>query len=192
MNIFEATVRSCLHLVKHETPDLTKPTIASGVIVRYKGRFFICTVEHFAGRHRGSVGILTGRTKEGQTEIYELGEFSYMEHMQWEHTPDAEDLLKTLEHPNRGAELDIAFKEIGKLHNILQAERTFDLHEIGKVTVAAGEKAFLIVDKDLDIDRNDKYCFYGRIRPKFENGVVDFEEKLYWGLIIKSITEHFI
>ena len=192
MNIYECTVTSCLHLVRGETSSYLNPALGSGVIVQYKDRYFICTVEHFTRKENTKIGIITGRKKDGQTEIYELGEFSYIEHIEFEDVPDAEDLEYILKNGKAGRYFDIAFREIPLLENLVQDERIFNLNRIGEVKIERGAKSFLIVDQDFDIDKNELYSFYGRIRPNYQPGKLNFQEQLYWSLPIKSVSEHFI
>ena len=60
------------------------------------------------------------------------------------------------------------------------------------MTVEEGGKTMLIVDDDYEIDKDELCSFYGRIRPSLTNGILDFQEQLYYGLTIKNIGEHFI
>ncbi len=46
MGILELTITSCLHLVRSELLDLKPLGVGSGVIIKYKNKFFMCTVAH--------------------------------------------------------------------------------------------------------------------------------------------------
>lgn len=193
MGIIELTVTSCIHLVRSNLKDLKPISIGSGVIIKYKERFFICTVSHFSDYPEENVGIVTGRVKNNETEVYYLGDFSYLTKINFEEMPDAEDLVYCIENPDKsGDKLDIAFREISLLENIVQDKREFDLNGIGKITVNQGGKSLLFVDDDYQIDTNHQCSFFGRIRPKLENGILSFQEALYWNLPIKSVGEEFI
>lgn len=193
MGIIELTVTSCIHLVRSNLTDLRPLSVGSGVIIKYKERYFICTVSHFSDFRDQNVGIVTGRVRDNQTEIYYLGDFSYLTRMTFEDDFDSEDLEYCLANPDRsGDKLDIAFREIELLENIIQHERIFKLNGLDTITVNEGGKAYLIVDDDYQIDDNELCSFYGRIRPDFSDGMLKFEEQLYWGLPIKSVSEYFI
>lgn len=193
MDIIELTVTSCIHLIRSNLSDLKPLSIASGVIIKYKDRYFICTVSHFSDFKDQNVGIVTGRVKNGKTEIYYLGDFSYVTKITFDEDIDGEDLEYCISNPERsGDKLDIAFKEIQLLDNIIQHQRIFNLKVVGTFTVNEGGKTMVIVDDNYDIDVNELCSFYGRIRPNFENAVFKFEEQLYWGLEIKSVGEFFI
>lgn len=178
-------------MVQGVPPNYLNPILASGVIVQYKNRFFICTAEHFTNKEGYSVGIFTGRRKGQESEIVELGEFSYIEAYNFEETPDAEDLIEVLGNPKSGEFLDLAFKEISRPENLVQDEREFNLNSIGKITVAAGGKILPIIDDDYEISKEEVCSFYGRIRPKFEDGILHFQEALYWNLPVTNINDHF-
>ncbi len=192
MNVFELTVRSCIHLVSGIPHLFSEPILGSGVIVQYQKRCFIISAAHFTRKEGRSVGILTGRHNGTESEIYELGEFSYMQHLQFEDEPDAEDLQMVLDNPNAGSRLDISFREIAVPENLIQEERGFNLIEIGEIRVERGSKCFLVIDDEIVIGRDELYSFFGRIRPVLNDGILNFEEKLYWGLQITNVTQHFI
>lgn len=193
MGIIELTVTSCIHLVRSNLVDLKPISVGSGVIIRYRERYFICTVAHFSDHTDQNVGIVTGRMKNNETEIYYLSDFSYLTKIRFEEEPDAEDLVYCIENPDKsGDKLDIAFREISLLENIIQNKRVFDFDGVGTITVNEGGKTMLIVDDNYQIEKNEFCSFYGRIKPNFENRVLNFEERLYWGLPIKSISEIFI
>lgn len=193
MEVLELTVTSCIHLIRSNLTDLKPQSLGSGVIVKYKDRFFICTVSHFSDVPDQNVGIVTGRVKDNQTEIYYLGDFSYLTQIKFEDIPDAEDLEYCLSNPEKsGKKLDIAFREISLLENIYQHKRVFDLNVLGTMTINEGGKTMVIVDDDYQIEKDELCSFYGRIRPSIIDGVLHFEEQLYWGLTIKNIGEHFI
>lgn len=194
MGIIELTVTSCIHLVRSKLKDLKPLSFGSGVIIKYKERFFICTVSHFSDYKDQNVGIVTGRVKDRQTEIYYLGDFSYLTQITFdENIMDIEDLEYCLQNPDRsGDKLDIAFKEIELLDNIIQHKKIFNLNGVGTITVNEGGKTMVIVDEDYEIDTEQSRSFYGRIRPNFENGRLEFQEQLYWGIPIKSVGDLFI
>lgn len=193
MDILELTVTSCIHLIRSNLTDLNPQSLGSGVIVKYKDRFFVCTVSHFSDYPDQNVGIVTGRIKDNQTEIYYLGDFSYLTQIKFEDEPDAEDLEYCLTNPDKsGTKLDIAFREISLLENIYQHKRVFDLNGLGTLSINEGGKTMLIVDDDYQIKKDELCSFYGRVRPSIENGILNFQEQLYWGLTIKNIGEHFI
>lgn len=193
MEILKLTVTSCIHLIRSNLNDLKPESLGSGVIIKYKERFFICTVSHFTDCEGQNVGIVTGRIKDNQTEIYYLGEFSYLTQIEFKGIPDAKNLEYCLENPDKsGTKLDVAFREIPLLDNIYQHKRVFELKELGTLTIEEDGKTMLVVDDDYEIEKNELCSFYGRIRPAIENGVLDFKEHLYWGLSIKNIGEHFI
>jgi len=193
MEILELTITSCLHMVRSNIDDLEPQSIASGVIIKYKERFFICTVSHFADHPNQNIGIITGRIINKNTEVYYFNDFSYLTKISFEDEPDAEDLEYCLSNPDKsGVKLDIAFKEIELLENIYQSKRKLDLKELGTLTINEGGKSILFVDDDYEIDKEQLCSFYGRIRPDFDNGIFKFQEQLYWGLTIKNIEEDFI
>ena len=193
MEIIELTVRSCLHLVRVNSETNMHEAMASGVIIKYQDRFFFCTVAHFSNRDKRSIGILTGRLINGdQREMYEVKDFSNIRCISFEDEPDAEDLEHIFNNPqNSGTELDIAFTEITLLTNILQERRVFNFDEIGEVIIEEGSKCMLVVDDNYDIDDSQLCSFYGRIRPRLNNGIIDFGEHLYYGLSIRSISENY-
>jgi len=193
MGIIELTVTSCLHLVRMNSQTLAHEALASGVIVKYRERFFICTVAHFTDYDDRSIGIVTGRKKDNETEVYVLGDFSYMTIFTFEDEPDAEDLEYVLSNPEKGGDrLDIAFKEISLLDNIIQKKKVFNLGGIGDIVVHEGGKSMIIVDDNCQIDEKQQCSFFGRIRSDYVDGILNFHEMLYWGLPIKSVSEHFI
>ena len=192
MDIFELTVRACIHMVSGIPPFFTEPILGSGVIVQYKGRYFIISAAHFTMREGRAVGILTGRRNGDEGEIYHLGDFSYMQHIYFEDEPDAEDLQMVLNNPDPGGRLDISFREIPLLEHLIQDERIFNLNEIGEVRVERGLKTFLVIDHEFEVDREEAYSFFGRIRPLLNDGILNYEERLYWGLPITNITQYFI
>lgn len=103
------------------------------------------------------------------------------------------DLEYSLEnYEAKGIKLDIAFREVSILGNIYQHKREIDLNGLGKLKINEGGMTMCIVDDNYQIDDKQLCSFYGRIRPSFYNGVLDFQECLYWGLRIDSIGEHFI
>lgn len=187
------TVRSCLHLVRHWTGDYTRNAIASAVMIKYRERYFICTVAHFSLWDDQEVKLFTGGVKDGQAETIALGEFSYVYKISFEELPDVEDLEYCFENPDRsGVPLDIAFREVPLLDNIYQAERTIHLDEDHVLHIEAGGKAFAIVDETPEMDDTQLCSFFGRIRPDLREGVLHFEERLYYGLTIKGIVGDFI
>ncbi|MEY2792502.1 MAG: hypothetical protein RJA76_494 [Bacteroidota bacterium] len=193
MQVLELTVSSCIHLVRSNLTDLIPQSLGSGVIVKYKDRFFICTVSHFSDIPNQNIGIVTGRVKDNQTEIFYLGEFSYLTEIKFEDLPVGEDLEYCFSNPEKsGKKLDIAFREISLLDNIYQQKRVFELNGLGTLTINEGSKTMLIVDDDYQINKDELCSFYGRIRPSIFEGTLHFEEQLYWGLSIKNIGEHFI
>lgn len=193
MEILELTITSCLHLVRSAMDDTIPRSIGSGVVVRYKERYFICTVSHFSDHEHQNVGIITGRKSEKQTEVLFFGEFSYLTQIKFDDVPNVTDLEYNIQNPEvKGTKLDIAFKEITLLDNIYQHERILELDGLGTLTVSEGGKAVLIVDDQYEIEKNEICSFYGRIRPRLVDGILHFEEQLYWGLPIKNIGEFFI
>jgi hypothetical protein len=193
MEILKLTVTSCIHLIRSDLNDPKPESLGSGVIVKYKERFFMCTVSHFSDRKGQNVGIVTGRIKDNQTEMYYLGEFSYLTQIDFKDIPDASNLEYCLENPEkRGTKLDVAFREIPLLDNILQQRKVFELNELGTMTIEEGGKTMLIVDDNYEIEKDELCSFYGRIKPLLGNGILDFQEQLYWALTIKNIGEHFI
>lgn len=193
MEILKLTVTSCIHLIRSDLKSLKPISLGSGVVVKYKERFFICTVSHFSDHNGQNVGIVTGRIKNKQTEMYYLGEFSYLTQIKFEGVPDAKNLEYNLANPEKhGTKLDVAFREIPLLENIYQHERVFELNNLGTMTVEEGGKTMLIVDDDYEIKKDELCSFYGRIRGNIANGILDFQEQLYYGLSIKNVGEHFI
>lgn len=192
MDIFQLTVSSCIHMVSGILPDFTQPILGSGVIVEYKKRYFIISAAHFTNKDGRGVGIITGRRSGDQGEIYQLDDFSYMQHIYFEDEPDADDLQMVLANPNAGERLDISFREITRPENLVQNKRVFNLQEIGEVIVADGAKAILILDEDFELDKDERYSFYGRIRPDLNDSILHFEEKLYWNLPITEVKQFFI
>jgi hypothetical protein len=194
MGIIEMTVTSCLHLIRSNLDDLLPLGIGSGVIIRYKNKYFLCTVAHFSDKPGQNVGLVTGRVKDNQTEIYYFGEFSYLTKITYEEDlMDIEDLEYCFQNPDKsGSKLDIAFREIELLENVIQDERVFNLNGVGTITVNRGGKSYLIVDDDYEIDTNEFCSFYGRIRPDFSDGIFNFKEALYWGLSIESVGNTYI
>lgn len=193
MGIIELTVTSCIHLVRSNLKDFKPISIGSGVIIKYKEKYFICTVSHFTDYPNENIGILTGRIKNSETEVFYLGDFSTLTEIRFEEMPDSEDLIYCIENPDQsGVKVDIAFREISLLENIIQDKREFDLNGVGKITVNQGGKSLLIVDDEYQIDADQQCSFYGRIRPNFENGILDFQEALYWNLPIKDVGKDFI
>lgn len=192
MGIIELTVSSCLHMLRGVPPDFRKPTLGSGVIVSYKGRYFICTVEHFTN-HKGQTTVIeSGYFQDGQTQIYRIENYSYVEKIEFEDMPDAEDLEYIFKTGGAGKFLDMAIQEVPLFTNIRQGERVFDLESIGQITVKAGGKTIIPVDHDYEIDPSQLCSFYGRIRPDFKEDMLDFKEYLYYKLPIVEVTEHFI
>lgn len=156
MEVLELTVTSCIHLVRSNLTDLQPKSLGSGVIVKYKDRFFICTVSHFSDFPDEKVGIVTGRGKDNQTEIYYLGDFSYLTQIQFEDLPDVVDLEYCLANPEkRGTKLDLAFREISLLDNIYQHKRVFDLNGIRTMTINEDGKTMLIVDDNYQIKKDE-------------------------------------
>lgn len=193
MEILELTITSCLHLVRNGIDELRPRSLGSGVIIKYKERFFICTVSHFSDFPGQNVGLISGRVINNETEIYYFGEFSYLTQIKFEDVPNATDLEYNIQNPDeKGTKLDVAFREISLLENIYQHKRVIELDGLGTLNINEGGKAILIVDDEYEIDSTQLCSFYGRIRPSIENGVLDFQEQLYWGLTIKNIGEHFI
>jgi hypothetical protein len=193
MEVLKLTVTSCIHLIRSNLKDLKPKFIGSGVVIKYKERFFICTVAHFSDAEDQNVGIVTGRVKDNQTEIYYLGDFSTITQIKFKNIPNARSLEYCLDNPDKvGEKLDISFREISLLDNIYQHKKVFELNELGTITIEEGGKTILIVDDDYQIEKDQLCSFFGRIRPKIVNGIFDFEEHLYWGLSIKNIGEHFI
>jgi hypothetical protein len=193
MGILEFTITSCLHLVRSMANDYKPLGVGSGVIVNYRGRFFMCTVAHFSTHPDQNVGLITGRIKNSETEIYYFNGFSYVYKIDFgDFLPDAEDLEFCLSNPDKsGVPLDIAFKEITLLENIHQPKRTLNI-EGNTLVINEGGKSMPIVDEHYEIDSEHLCSFYGRIRPDFRERVLHFEEKLYYGLTIKSVSENFI
>jgi hypothetical protein len=193
MDLLELTVTSCIHIVRSNLIDYIPKSIGSGVIIKYRDRYFICSVSHFTDHPDQNVGIITGRIKDKKTEILYLGDFSYMTFLSFEDEPSMEDLEFCLDNPDQsGTKLDIAFRETELLENIYQPQRVFNLDEIGTLTINEGGKSMIIVDDEYSIDTSELCSFYGRIRPNFENGILNYQEGLYYGLSIKSLSEHFI
>ena len=194
MSIIELAVTSCLHLVRSNLTDLLPTGIGSGVIIKYKERYFICTVAHFSDRDMESVGVVTGRVKDGQTEVFYYGDFSYLTQITYEEDlMNAEDLIYCLENPERsGNKLDIAFREIELLENLVQEERSFPMDNGETYTVSKGAKSYLVVDEDYSIDTTQVCFFYGRIRPDLSGPIFNFQEQLYSGLSIAAVGEYFI
>lgn len=193
MEILRLTVTSCIHLVRSNLAELKPNSFASGVIVKYKERYFMCTVAHFVDFPDQNIGIITGRVKNNVAEIYYLGDFSYLTEIKFEDEPDAEDLEYCVANPDEsGKKLDIAFKEIALLDNIYQHERIFDLNGIGKITIEEGGKTYLVVDDDYEIKKDEICSFFGRIKFDIEEEKIDYQEQLYYGLPIKNITNNFI
>jgi hypothetical protein len=191
----ELTVMSCLHMVRAVPPEMLNPALGSGVIVIYKKRFFLCSVEHFTNHPGQTTAIETGLVINGHTMLITLPEngYSYLEKIVFEDMPDAEDLEYIFEHGGTGRYLDFAVKEVSLLNNIKQNERTFEFGgDIGTIVVHEGGKAMIPVDDRIEIDKGQACSFYGRIRPNMEGGVLQFHEHLYAGLEIVDIGEYFI
>lgn len=195
MGIIELTVSSCIHLIRSDLNDNNlKPLgIGSGVIIKYKEKFFICTVAHFSEHPNQNVGIVTGRVKDGSSEIYYLGDFSKVFKIQFEDMPDSEDLEYSFTHPEKsGTKLDMAVREIPLLENIYQPERIFNLEGIGEVKVNQGAKSIIVVDDEYEIVSEELCSFYGRIMPDISRGIFEFKERLYYGLTIKGVKGNYV
>jgi hypothetical protein len=191
VNIIELTVSSCQHMVKGVPPKFLNPILGSGVIVQYRKRFFVCTVEHFTRVAGQEIGIVTGRIKDSTTEIFVLGDFSYIQAVEFEDEPDAEDLIYAIENPKSGKFLDIAFKEIATPRDLVQPKRVIELADGGVVRIPYGPKNYLTVDEDFQIDEDEVFSFFGRIKPIFSKGKLEFQEALYLGLTFKGFKDPF-
>lgn len=179
-------VRACLHLVRSKLPDTKPQSIGSGVLIQYKTRYFLCTVEHFSNHDDQRIGLITGKISNGQTELYYYGDFSYITQLDYDPDEmDSEDLIYCFDNPHKaGQKIDVAFKEVELFENIIQEKREFKLDNGLIVNVEYGGKAYMVVTDDYEIDTSEQVCFYGRIRPNFNDGKLEFEEALYWGLPI--------
>jgi hypothetical protein len=160
--------------------------------VKYRERFFVCTALHFANHEGTAIAINTGMVKDKQLQLYILGDFSTISQITFEETPDAEDLEFSFSNPDKsGQKLDIAFREVPLLDNILQHERHFVWDEFGEMKIPKDGKTMPIIDGEYELDENQLCSFYGRIRPHYENGGLATADQLYWGLGIKNIGEHY-
>mgnify|MGYP001796326283 CR=1 FL=1 len=91
MRIIELTVTSCIHLIRSNLKDYKPLSVGLGVIIRYKERYFICTVSHFSDYKDQNIGIVTGRIKDNQTEIYYLEDLSYLTQLYFDDDLDSEE-----------------------------------------------------------------------------------------------------
>lgn len=195
--VLSLTITSCIHMARAKSHEDLNPAIGSGVIVRYKYRYFLCTVAHFTKNDGSKIYIYTGRNdKNGHTETYEFesGGFTYISELSFifEEEPDAEDLQCFLENPNNGKYLDVAYREISLLDNIVQSEKTLNLDGFGELKIPYNGKSIILVDNDSEINVDTLCSFFGRIRPDLSKGILDFEEMLYWGLPITAIEEIYV
>ncbi len=190
-------ITTCIHMIRM-SPETDRPTsIGSGVIIKYREKFFICTVAHFTHYPDHTIGIVSGRISENRTEIIELESFSYVYSMNFEgvdiNEMETEDFIYCIENLDKSGAvpIDIAFKEIPLLNNIIQAQRVFNLDEVGELLIEEDGKSFALINDEYEIDKDQLCSFYGRIRPDFKDDIFKFEEALYWGLPIKSIGDSF-
>lgn len=72
MEILKLTITSCIHLIRSNLVDYNPKSLGSGVIIRYKDRYFICTVAHFSDHPDQNIGIVTGRIKDHKTELFSI------------------------------------------------------------------------------------------------------------------------
>jgi len=191
MNLIENTVTSCIHLLILKRHDRTLAGIGSAVIIRYKDRYFLCTVHHNIRNPATMACIATGRTNGENSETIEIGDFSYVEKFSLP-DPTSQSLTEILEGEQPSDTLDIAFREISLLDNIVQQRRVIPTPD-GDFEVPAGGKSYVIADDDFDFDTNSAYSFYGRVRPAIIDGkFLDFEENLITGINLIEVQDLFL
>ncbi|RYD88327.1 MAG: hypothetical protein EOP50_19280, partial [Sphingobacteriales bacterium] len=188
INLIELTVSSCLHLLILKRHDRTLAGIGSGVIIRYKDCYFMCTVHHNIGNPANMACIATGRPNGENSETIEIGDFSYVEQFT---LPDATvgSLDGVLDGTVPGDTLDIAFREVSLPDNIVQQRRVIPTPD-GDFEVPEGGKSFVPVDEEFELDPDLTYSFYGRIRPAIIDGkFLDFEENFVPGLKLAEVQD---
>lgn len=189
----ECIIRSCIHMVSSKLPDPKPIHIGSGVVIQYKGRFFLCTVDHFAGHSGLQVGIVMASEPGRGAEVCYYDGFCYVGKIQNEvEEMDLEDLLYCFENPDRSEErMDIAFKEIDSL-DVTQEERVYTYPNGEKITISAGLKFVVTLEENHEIDTDQVCGFFGRVRPDDKNygGKLYTEELLHWGHTIELVNEY--
>lgn len=194
VSLAEYIIRCCIHLVSSQLPDTKALQIGSGVIIKYKERFFICTADHVSGVKGTSIGIETGNNTELGVERYYLGDFSYVGQVDYnEDLMEMEDLLCCFDNPgNRESRFDIGFREIQPLDNILQEERSYTFPKGPVIEIAKGNKLVMPIMSPHEIDTTQICGFFGRIKPSYKDGRLHTEEILHWGKSIQIVDELFL
>ena len=194
MNLFdplEIPITACIHLILTDPATQLPVSLGSGVFIKYKDRFFICTAEHVAFYKNCAVSIITGQVKDGQSILYEYGSFSYMQKFSLTE-PTAENLIKQLDSLENGENLDVAFRETTLMDNVIQPARKFNIEGLREIDIKCDGKSIILADNDFPLDENELFCFFGRTNGNIKENILDFKERLYWGLTFHGIDNEYI
>jgi hypothetical protein len=190
MNLIKYIVTSCIHLIKTENKN--KITLASGVIIQFKKRHFLCTAEHFVNNQAGVIGIINCKNEDGEYEIYKLTNFRFSVIIEIEDEMDIEDIQYCILNPTKsGKLLDIAISELYDINAFFQTEVKILDNEIGEFIIEEGKKNIINIDNINEIIVNEEFSFFGRIQPELRDKELLFREQLFPGLTFKGQGKYY-
>lgn len=161
----EIMVRTSIQVFQTD-PKLLKPVgFGSGCIVEYLERVFFLSVSHVTDTEGLTTCLETNQPADARGQVLKpIGGICYFDQIKV--TPDTslEDFDSLLQN---GERLDISFAEVKEPIGLLQPALDF-----GAFKVEAGIKLPLFMHDAVVPTKDERYGFYGRIKPKYEGKVL--------------------
>jgi len=185
------TVKSSLNLMILNRSGNIKGS-GSGVLISYRQKYFICTVEHNVKKNKNRIAILTGH-RQGDTEItVQPPELSFLENLNVTELTAA-GLRKALDNPQDANTLDIAFASVQKLDNLIQEKVSLHLRDGSTLEIPKGKKNIIEIKDILTIRKNAKYSFSGRIKTRLNaENIFFYAPQLVFGMKLISMGQDMI
>lgn len=142
--------------------------IGSGVIVTYKGRYFLCTAEHLLEGNKNSIAIQIGVQTEKGIEMLIFNDFSFLSQIKLGGKTE-EALLLAIESFEGTKALDVAILEVSQLNHLTQEQILIPINK-KTLEISFGTKCIISVDGTYLLNKKSLFTFAGMINSKQKQG----------------------
>jgi hypothetical protein len=187
MTDYETMVLSSLQVYLFKPDDPNPQGFGTGFILRYLERRFFVSVSHVTDYDGQTTYLETNIFDQNQKKflLVPISGICHFDLMQINPDGFPEDFVKFLEEGER-KRLDICFAEIKSDITLLQPELAFPSFVIPRC-----QKIELDMEYIAEPSKEEVYGFFGRIKPKYLNGVLTLTPTLKHGLKYRRTNKDF-
>ena len=156
----ELIVKSSIQLFIADKEYPKPQGFGSGCILIYEGQKYLISVSHVTD-HGLTTFLETNQPPiDNTTPLKPVGGLIYYNLLNLKSNITAFELEKELE--NGGQRLDITFAKVEEPLDLLQPELNID-----NLKITAGKKVFIDATRIVKPNKNERYGFYGKVRPEY-------------------------